>query len=201
MDLALPGKRCGVALRRQAAVAETSAEEGVRAYAFVVSCCVRGDGCVLERGTGTDSDAIYCRADRSIECGWHCSGDSVMDEKVLGGLAGLIALFVSGAVFGRLVGETKAESPAVGDRIMCGLLAIPLIAFAARYALPGVTLGWALAIPAPLAVYIVLLACTDKDFSSDRVHAFVTGNFIALLIMLVGLCYAVIAIKVWQTAG
>ena len=85
------------------------------------------------------------------------------EDKILTGLASLAMILVAGAVFGRLYG-TKEEDrrAAVGDRVMCGLLALPLIALAIRLAFPRSAPYWMLLGPAPVLIYTVLLATTEE---------------------------------------
>ena len=52
------------------------------------------------------------------------------EDKVLTGLASLAVILLVGAVFGRLHGASGDKNAAIGDRVMCGLLALPLIALA-----------------------------------------------------------------------
>ncbi len=52
------------------------------------------------------------------------------EDKVLTGLASLTVILLVGAVFGRLHGASGDKNAAIGDRVMCGLLALPLIALA-----------------------------------------------------------------------
>jgi hypothetical protein len=59
------------------------------------------------------------------------------EDKVLTGLASLAVILLVGAVFGRLHGASGDKNAAIGDRVMCGLLALPLIALAIRLAFPG----------------------------------------------------------------
>ncbi len=124
-----------------------------------------------------------------------------MDTKILGGLAGLLTLFVSGAVFGRLHNSKTDKSTPVGDRVMCGLLALPLIALAVRYALPEISGRWAIVAPAPLAIYIVLLAATDMKRPIGRLKFLSEQHFVQSLLMSVGFLYVVAAVIAWFALG
>jgi hypothetical protein len=66
------------------------------------------------------------------------------EDKVLTGLASLTVILLVGAVFGRLHGASGDKNAAIGDRVMCGLLALPLIALAIRLAFPASPFFWAL---------------------------------------------------------
>lgn len=123
-----------------------------------------------------------------------------MDEKVLAGMAGVVTLFISGAVFDRLHGPGQTGPTAIGDRVMCGLIAIPLIAATAHYALPEVSLRWAVAAPIPLAIYVVLLAATDVNETKNRWRNAVKSNFVEWLLVPIGIYYVVVAMIVWGNA-
>lgn len=92
------------------------------------------------------------------------------DEKVLGGIAALLLVLVVGTVFGRLHGSDSAAIKPIGDRVACGLLALPLISLAVRLAFPSAHLAWALSAPLPLAIYVVLLAGTDIGWTISKKH-------------------------------
>jgi ABC-type arginine transport system permease subunit len=124
-----------------------------------------------------------------------------MDTTVLGGLAGLITLFISGAVFGRLHGAKANGTTAIGDRVMCGLLALPLIALAVRFALPGISGRWAVVAPAPLAIYVVLLAATDIKREGSRLKIISNKHFVESLLVSVGFLYIVAAVIAWVVLG
>jgi ABC-type dipeptide/oligopeptide/nickel transport system permease subunit len=86
-----------------------------------------------------------------------------LKSKILAGLASLAMILIVGAVFGRLYGTTKQERDmALGDRVMCGLLALPLMALAIHLALPQSGPYWMLLGPAPVLIYTVRLAAEEK---------------------------------------
>ena len=92
---------------------------------------------------------------------------------------------------------------AIGDRVACGLLALPLIGLLARDAAENFPAALWLA-PAPLAVYIVLLALSEPSTTNetepsatkktkgtlDPIRSWVRDRFTVTLIVLVGLVYA-----------
>ncbi len=119
-----------------------------------------------------------------------------MNEKFLGGLAAITTLLVVGAVFGRLHGSGNDSVKPIGDRVMSGLLALPLIALLVDAAFPEAHVAWKLIAPAPLAVYTVLLAGTDTDWE----WKFSVKYFTRTLIISVGAIYVVAAIFAWSTA-
>ncbi len=125
-----------------------------------------------------------------------------MNEKFLGGLAAIMTLLVVGAVFGRLHGSSNDSVKsngdraikAIGDRVISGLLALPLIALLVDAAFPEAHIAWKLIAPAPLAVYVVLLAGTDWKWKLS------VNYFTRTLIISVGAIYVVAAIVAWFTA-
>jgi hypothetical protein len=88
-----------------------------------------------------------------------------MDELFENGLGLAAALFVAACVLGVLWGKDGAGHPikAVGDRVACGLFAMPLIAVAVHENFPGESDWWSIVAPLPLCIYIVLLARSDTD--------------------------------------
>ncbi len=106
------------------------------------------------------------------------------EDKVLTGLASLTVILLVGAVFGRLHGASGDKNAAIGDRVMCGLLALPLIALAIRLAFPASPFFWALLGPAPVLIYTVLLATTEQGGMS---------HFTRILLIAVGAIYVVMA--------
>src|SRR5215468_9429604 len=83
------------------------------------------------------------------------------EDKILTGLGSLAIVLVAGAVFGRLHGAGETKNVAIGDRVMCGLLALPLIALGIRLAFPQSSFFWALLGPTPVLVYTLLLATRE----------------------------------------
>lgn len=72
-----------------------------------------------------------------------------MDELFENGLGLAAALFVAACVLGVLWGKDGAGQPvkAVGDRVACGLFAMPLIAVAVYESFPGESKWWSVAAP------------------------------------------------------
>jgi hypothetical protein len=84
------------------------------------------------------------------------------EDKIVGGIASFALILVVGAVFGRLHGSKNGGEPAgIGDRVMFGLLSLPVVALAVRVGFPQLR-WWALAAPVPILIYTVLLALTEK---------------------------------------
>jgi hypothetical protein len=113
-----------------------------------------------------------------------------VEENIVGGLAGIAAAFVAGAVFGRVAGT---DSRAIGDRVMSGLIAIPLISLAVNKAFPEAGIGWAIAAPVPLVIYLFLLYGSDPKFPLPRLQQSISDRFVLLLVLSVGAFYTVIA--------
>ena len=117
-----------------------------------------------------------------------------MVDTTLGGIAAIATLFVIGTVFGRLHGSDGRAIKAIGDRVTSGLLAIPLIVVCVRLAFPHSHVGWALAAPVPLAIYTLLLAGTDLEWTLAKQH------FILSLLIGIGVVYLIMAAVAWSTA-
>ena len=121
-----------------------------------------------------------------------------LNEKVLGGVAALLAVLVVGTVFGRLHGssgsDTKLEP--IGDRVACGLLALPLISLSVYLAFPCAHLAWVLSAPLPLAIYVLLLAGTDESIKW-KVLKILRKNFTAALVLAVMAIYLAMAVFAW----
>ena len=111
--------------------------------------------------------------------------------EVLGGVAALLLVLVVGTLFGRLHGSTGGEVKACGDRVACGLLALPLISLAVHLVFPSANLAWALTAPLPLAVYVVLLAGTDMGWTVSKKYFTTTLVFAGLGV------YASMALAAW----
>jgi hypothetical protein len=116
------------------------------------------------------------------------------EEKVLGGIATLLLVLIVGTVFGRLHGSSNgAEVKPIGDRVACGILALPLISLAVRLAFSSAHLAFVLLAPLPLAVYVVLLAGTDENIN----WAISTRYFTLTLILASMVIYVAMAVCVW----
>ena len=115
---------------------------------------------------------------------------TIPDEKVLAGVAGLLVILIVGTLFGRLHAKDDATIKPVGDRVACGLLALPLISVAVRLAFPSASLVWVLGAPLPLAVYVVLLAGTDQGWAFAREKRFTQS-------LLIGIGLVLIAMALW----
>lgn len=113
------------------------------------------------------------------------------DNKILAGVAGLLLVLIVGALFGRLHGSDSAGIKPVGDRVACGLLALPLISIAVALAFPTAHFAWIIWAPLPLATYVVLLAGTESGWS------LATRHFTRTLIIGVGVIYAAMARSAW----
>jgi hypothetical protein len=105
-----------------------------------------------------------------------------MVEDKLPTIASLALLFIAGAVLGRL--HEKSGETAIGDRVMCGLLSLPLIALGVYYALPQRSLLWALAAPVPVLIYTLLLAREEKPIISKFTRNLLIGVGFTYVLML-----------------
>jgi len=115
-------------------------------------------------------------------------------DTLLTGIATLMILLIVGAIFGRLHGKDEAgQVKAIGDRVACGLFALPLVSLSVCLAFPQAHLGWALSAPLPLAAYVVLLASTDI-----KPNGWLAGHFTGALVVAVGAIYSVMAVGAWR---
>ena len=99
---------------------------------------------------------------------------------VLGGVALLLVILIVGAVFGRLHGAENTQVKALGDRVACGLLSVPLISVAVILAFPALNIAWAIVAPAPMLLYTGLLAGVDANCQFAIKH-FTAALFIGSL--------------------
>jgi hypothetical protein len=102
----------------------------------------------------------------------------------------LLVLLIA-AIFGRIhrqSGEGARVEP-LGDRIIAGLLALPLITGWVKLVFPDTHIAWALAAPVPLAIYIILLAGTDPQ----RGFRLAQEHFNQALLIGVGIFYVILA--------
>ena len=124
------------------------------------------------------------------------------EEKTLT-IAALALALVAGAVLGRL---HEGTATAIGDRVMCGLLSLPLITLSVHYAFSEHSLLWALVAPAPVLIYTVLLAITEENEGKKGMEGI--SPFTRTLLVAVGLTYAFMLLAVfavllynWPTAS
>ena len=108
-----------------------------------------------------------------------------MGEQVSIGIVAITTLLLAGAILGRVHGPATSSVKPIGDRVMCGLLALPLISLLVHLTLPTVHLAWALAAAAPMAIYTVLLAGTDLGWTISSRH------FTKALVVAVGAVYLI----------
>ena len=108
-----------------------------------------------------------------------------MGENALIGVAGITTLLLVGAILGRVHGATGSSVKPTGDRVMCGLLALPFISLSVHLALPHVHVGWALGAAVPMAIYTVLLAGTNLGWTVSNKH------FTKALVLAVGVVYLI----------
>lgn len=111
-------------------------------------------------------------------------------KEELAGVAALLLVLIVGALFGRLHSSDAGTIKPIGDRVACGLLALPLISIAVRLAFPSAHIAWVLVAPAPLAVYVVLLAGTDLGWAVSKKH------FNTALVLGIGALYVLMAASV-----
>jgi hypothetical protein len=82
---------------------------------------------------------------------------NVAAEGGLAAVTSVLVLLLIAAIFNRIHGQGVN---AKGDRVIAGLLTIPLITLWVQLVFPKASLWWALLAPLPLAVYVVLFSLT-----------------------------------------
>lgn len=84
----------------------------------------------------------------------------------------------------------------LGDRLISGFLAIPLISCWVKLVFPDAHILWLLAAPLPLGVYLLLLARTDKENeTSSRMskftrHMLISIGIIYAIFIVLAVCFA-----------
>jgi ABC-type dipeptide/oligopeptide/nickel transport system permease subunit len=117
------------------------------------------------------------------------------DREILAAIAAITTLLVIGAVYGRVHRGGNGKVSAIGDRVMAGLLALPLIALLVRLAFPEESLAWAFLAPVPLAWYVVMLAGTDLDWKWCQ-----DSSFTKWLLIGIGMMYVIAVTALFLTA-
>ena len=123
-------------------------------------------------------------------------------EEILGGVAALGVALLSGAIFGRFHGAVGRDPTFIGDRVFCGLLAIPLAAVATRLAFPAASIGWSFVSPIPILIYVLLLAGVDLKWSLSSPERFTATLLVSVLGIYVAICALLVAseyIPRWQS--
>jgi hypothetical protein len=107
------------------------------------------------------------------------------------GLAFVTLFFVAASVLGMLWGkEDEKQIKAIGDRVACGLFAVPLIAVSVQQTFPDAAPAWVLMAPLPLVVYVILLSLSDR--TPERRPAFIV-HFSRILVVILLVLYAFMA--------
>ena len=114
-----------------------------------------------------------------------------------GGLAAVtsvLVLLLIAAIFNRVHGQGVGVN-VKGDRVIAGLLALPLITLWIQLVFPKASLWWALLAPLPLAVYVVLFSLTGVEpkplLSWENLR---NDNFTLALLISFGILYLVFGI-------
>jgi hypothetical protein len=122
-----------------------------------------------------------------------------MNDSATGALAAvtvLLSLLLVAAIFGRIHRQEGASVEPLGDRVISGLLALPLVSCWVMLVFPAASIWWVLAAPVPLAFYLVLLAGTDPE----RGFRVVRERFTQILLAGVGGYYLALAVVALLTA-
>jgi hypothetical protein len=85
----------------------------------------------------------------------------------------------------------------LGDRLISGLLAMPLISCWVKLIFRDAPILWVLVAPLPLAVYLIFLASTDgtKEILSW------TSKFNGLMLIIIGIIYVIFAVFALASFG
>jgi hypothetical protein len=102
----------------------------------------------------------------------------------------VLSLLLVAAIFGRLHKQGGATVEPLGDRLISGLLAIPLISCWVKLVFPEAYILWVLAAPLPLAVYLIFLASTDN---SNDIFSW-TSKFNGRMFVIIGIIYVIFAV-------
>jgi hypothetical protein len=108
----------------------------------------------------------------------------------LAAVTAVLSLLLVAAIFGRLHQQADTSVEPLGDRLISGLLAIPLISCWVKLVFPDADILWVLAAPLPLAVYLVLLAGTDKEKEFFNW----TSKFSGRMFIIIGTIYLIFAV-------
>ena len=108
------------------------------------------------------------------------------------GIATVTVALLAGAVLGRLHPGSGELGP-IGDRVFCGLLAVPWFVLLAHSVFPVAHLAWKLSAPTPILVYTLLLASTEwklpfatKHFTLSLVVSTAAIYLVAAAVLLLG---------------
>ena len=103
----------------------------------------------------------------------------------------VLVLLLIAAIFNRVHGQGVGVN-VKGDRVIAGLLALPLITLWIQLVFPKASLWWALLAPLPLAVYVVLFSLTGVEpkplLSWENLR---NDNFTLALLISFGILYLV----------
>ncbi len=114
------------------------------------------------------------------------------------GITTITVALLAGLVLGRLHPQNGGPAGLVGDRVFCGLLAIPWFVLLAHIVFPDADIVWKLMAPAPVLVYTLLLAFTDWKLPKLE---FATKHFTLSLVLATTAIYlAAAVILLWGAA-
>jgi hypothetical protein len=124
---------------------------------------------------------------------------NVAAEGGLAAVTSVLVLLLIAAIFNRVQSQGVNTK---GDRVIAGLLAIPLITLWVQLVFPNASLWWALLAPLPLAVYVVLFSLTglppNPPVSWDNLRR---DRFTLALLISFGILYLVIGILYLASAA
>jgi predicted ester cyclase len=102
----------------------------------------------------------------------------------------VLVLLLIAAIFNRIHGKGVN---AKGDRIIAGLLALPLISAWVEVVFPKTRLWWGLLASLPLAIYVVLFSLTDASEPHFSLRNLINDSFTLALLLSIGVFYVGLA--------
>ena len=120
------------------------------------------------------------------------------DPKIVISLIGLLTILLVALVFGRIHQSKDGSNaiPTLGDRVIAGLLAMPLVSVIGKLIFTNAHIVVLMVIPLPVFIYTVFLTYQDVKDKENRVLNFTGGLFLCVL-----LSYAVIGLTIVLLMG
>jgi hypothetical protein len=119
---------------------------------------------------------------------------NVTAQPGLTAVTAVLLILLIAAIFNRVHGEGVNRT---GDRVISGLLALPLITIWVTLVLPAANIVWALLAPLPLFLYVWLLPFTSTDERKRLCRENLKDDpFSRTLLVIISSLYIVLAIVV-----
>ena len=107
----------------------------------------------------------------------------VNDPKIIISLIGLLTVLLVALIFGR-IHRSKGEGGAIkllGDRVIAGLLAVPLISVIIKLMFPAAHLMILITAPLPVFIYTAFLVHEDVKGKTNKIRDFTGGLFLSVI--------------------